>query len=91
MRAAATYAALIAVSLTIGYWFGIGSTLPISRTGSALQEDTRGSDAGSGSDVEGDSDESDAAPGEDLTNVKAGLIEECKLVRACTRCKRRKN
>ncbi|KAI5124456.1 hypothetical protein M0805_008340 [Coniferiporia weirii] len=79
---AATYAALITVSLTVGYWAGVGWTLPIVRSGvldveqNPADDPTQESEGESGSD----SDSSDAPSGGELAAVKAGILEECKLV-----------
>jgi len=54
---------LIVTSAFIGYWIGVGSTLPISRKPTSFA-----------------AEESDENDDEDLSKVKAGLLEECKLV-----------
>ena len=60
----ATYAALAILSLTAGYWAGVGSSLPLTRSefsSTAPQEKTTGEDKES---AEGDSEsESDSAWG----------------------------
>lgn len=71
---AATYLAVAVTSLAVGYWIGVGSTLPITRgsAGPDAPEDVPGSD-------DGDDSESEAG-GEGLDQVKAGAFEECKMV-----------
>lgn len=83
---ASSYAGLAILSLTLGYWIGVGSNLGISRG----SDDEDGDDAplpapekDKNSESEEDDDEDAAADG-DLRNVQAAGLEECKLVR-CTR------
>lgn len=61
----------------------MGATLPITRE-SDLAEETRPvrSEGRDGAESDNDSDVSDSPPGENLSAVKAGILEECKLVRA---------
>lgn len=66
---AATYLALIITSAAVGYWAGVGSTLPISR--GAVHDEP---DNDSGEDSDGDDDDG-------LEKVTPGAFEECKLVR----------
>ena len=74
---AATYLAVAVTSLAVGYWIGVGSTLPITR-GSAGPGAPEDSDDAPGSD-DGEDSESEAG-GEGLDQVKAGAFEECKMV-----------
>jgi len=75
-----TYAALAIVSLTLGYWAGVGSTLNVTRRSpeSAAADQPPKKNKPDGGDADGDS--SDEEIGEDLSAVKAGVIEDCKLV-----------
>ncbi|KZW02149.1 PTH2-domain-containing protein [Exidia glandulosa HHB12029] len=66
---AATYLALIITSAAVGYWAGVGSTLPITRGASAHDEPDN--DSGEDSDT-GDDD--------GLEKVTPGAFEECKMV-----------
>lgn len=70
--------AVAVVSATIGYWVGVGSSLNI--TNSTPQHSPAASEKG----VNSGSDESDDETNADgnLGDVKAGMMEECKLVSA---------
>ncbi|KAH8928480.1 PTH2-domain-containing protein [Atractiella rhizophila] len=62
-----TCAAVAVCSGIIGYFIGVGSTLPITR----VKNEAESEDEDSGLEGEGDGD---------LGSVKAGMMEECKLV-----------
>lgn len=86
ISAAAVYTALAILSLTVGYWAGVGSSLLNTRSGlpSAAYPKEGEKEAQTADDNESisGSDEDDEVPeGEELSAVKAGLLEECKLVR----------
>lgn len=74
-----TYAALAAVSLTLGYWVGVGWALPITRS-TPHSSPTENGDTNDGKTPESDDEESEVSGGEELGTVQAGLLEECKLV-----------
>lgn len=69
---AATYIALVITSLAVGYWIGVGSTLPITRGGSQDEPDN---DSGEESDATDDADD------DGLEKVAAGEFDQCKMVR----------
>lgn len=86
ISAAAVYTALAILSLTVGYWAGVGSSLLHTRSGlpSAAypKEGERETQTADDNESVSGSDEDDEVPeGEELSAVKAGLLEECKLVR----------
>jgi len=80
--AVSTYAALAIISLTLGYWAGVGSSLNVTRRSSdaapAEQPLKKSKTKPDGGDAESDSSDQDI--GENLSAVKAGVIEDCKLV-----------
>ncbi|KLO20534.1 PTH2-domain-containing protein [Schizopora paradoxa] len=76
-----TYAALAIVSLTLGYWAGVGSSLKLTRSSPNPQASTNPSPKeAKPKNEDAEADESDEEAGEDLSAVKAGLLEDCKLV-----------
>ncbi|KAL5535197.1 hypothetical protein ACEPAF_3291 [Sanghuangporus sanghuang] len=78
---AASYAALVTVSLTVGYW--AGTRWAVKAASSGRQSKSNGQERPSSGKkalgADSDSDASDASPVEDLASVKAGLLEDCKL------------
>ncbi|KAL5495607.1 hypothetical protein ACEPAI_1070 [Sanghuangporus weigelae] len=78
---AAAYAALVTVSLTVGYWAGTRWTVKAASSGWQSKSNGQGrpSSGEKALRADSDSDSSDASPGEDLASVKAGLLEDCKL------------
>lgn len=77
---AKTYAALVAVSLSVGYLVGAQwSQRHSSRAASSYVPIAQSSTAGDERDADVDSSE-DEQPLEELGTVSAGLVEECKLV-----------
>ncbi|PAV21896.1 PTH2 family peptidyl-tRNA hydrolase [Pyrrhoderma noxium] len=70
---AVTYAALAAVSLTVGYWAGVSWSLPTSRGPSPKDNAEKSGD-------QSDSEGSEDSFSEELGSVKASLFEETKLV-----------
>lgn len=78
---ASSYAGLSILCLTLGYWIGVGSSLPITRgSDSESGEETSPPEKEKNSDDE-DDDDGDAAADGDLRTVQASGLEECKLVR----------
>ena len=79
----ATYAALAILSLTAGYWAGVGSSLPLTRSefsSTAPQEKTT-EESKESAEGDSESESDDEALGmEELSAVKASMQEECKLV-----------
>ena len=81
IRLAFTYVALAATSLVMGYWFGVGSTLPITRQqddGDAHKNELKTEE--SSAEDSSDSDD-EVQPGEKLSEIQSSPTEECKLVR----------
>ncbi|OCB85250.1 PTH2-domain-containing protein [Sanghuangporus baumii] len=82
---AASYAALVTVSLTVGYW--AGTRWAVKAASSGRQSKSNGQERSSSGKkalgADSDSDASDASPVEDLASVKAGLLEDCKLMFVC--------
>jgi hypothetical protein len=66
----------------MGYWFGIGSTLPITRGHDADERDSGQTEPKDSSDSESsESSDDEAPPGEKLFEIQPSVMEECKLVR----------
>ncbi|KDQ12801.1 hypothetical protein BOTBODRAFT_34254 [Botryobasidium botryosum FD-172 SS1] len=76
----ATYIAVAILSLTVGYWVGVGSSLGFSRGPPEIRRKEKDSDGEEDDEDVGGSDEEDASGDGDLASVSAGMIEECKLV-----------
>ncbi|KAH7104711.1 PTH2-domain-containing protein [Auriculariales sp. MPI-PUGE-AT-0066] len=75
-QAASTVATYVAISITclvLGYWVGVGSTLPISRGRSDGSQQSKAPDNDSGADSDSDYED-------DLGQLKAGTSEQCKMV-----------
>ena len=81
---AATYAAIVTVSLTIGYWAGARRAFRDSSSGRTSESESNGQRGFSTTDEAPnvDSDSSDVEPGEDLASIKASMLEDYKLVGA---------
>lgn len=75
MYQVSTLAAACILGGTIGYWIGVGRSLPLSRS-TGVQEDHDEGGSESGSEDEDDEKVAQA----DLGAIKAGMMEECKLV-----------
>lgn len=78
---AANCIAVTILSLTIGYWVGVGASLPFTRgpPGGGGKEKDKGSDQ-EDDDVSVDGSDDEDAGDADLGAVSADFVEECKLV-----------
>ncbi|KZS93283.1 PTH2-domain-containing protein [Sistotremastrum niveocremeum HHB9708] len=74
-----TYAALIVGSLCIGYWAGVGSTLPITRS-SNLPSSPELLEPVAPENRDDESESEDDIPENDLSKVEPSADEDCKLV-----------
>lgn len=73
-----TYAALAATSLVMGYWFGVGSTLPITREND-VDTNTQTKEKPEETESE-DTSEDESYQNEKLSAIQPSPMEENKLV-----------
>lgn len=79
-------AALVICSGIIGYWIGVGNSLNLTRgsggaTASDSDDERDGKSKGKSRQLAEDSEDSDVGDVSELGQVKAGMLEDCKMVR----------